>query len=324
MKNLLAALVIGLTLVTASMDADAARRFGGGSSFGRSAPALSSPAPKPSANPAFGSQQRQQQANRANAANPAAAAKPASPWRGMLMGAAAALGIGALMSALGLGEGFTQIIMMILLAMAAFFVFRLVAGMLMNKRMGTSGAGAAMHHPQSQRREENIFRSEPVQQSQTQQQAPAMHQAAMPAAAGSVMDAFANGEESEQPALTIPAGFDVVGFEKVARENFVKMQKAWDTGNVLEISDFTTNDLFVTVTHQLRERGSAAQTSEVIDLTAKLEGIASDEKEHVAVVDFDGAMKISGEFEEVHERWILVRQADDSTGWLLAGISQKE
>ena len=44
----------------------------------------------------------------------------------------------------------------------------------------------------------------------------------------------------------------------------------------------------------------------------------------MAVVEFDGAMKVAGEFEQVRERWVLVKKADDSTGWLLAGIEQVE
>ena len=128
--------------------------------------------------------------------------------------------------------------------------------------------------------------------------------------------AVANGE------LSLPEGFDTASFEKVAKENFAKLQKAWDTGNVVEISDFTTNDLFIAVTHQLRERGNTNQTSEIVDLTAKLLGIATEQNDYVAVVDFTGAMKFDGEFETVHERWILTRPLNETEGWLLAGIEQ--
>ena len=126
------------------------------------------------------------------------------------------------------------------------------------------------------------------------------------------------------PALEVPAGFDVAGFEAVAKENFVRLQKAWDSGDYNSLGDFTTDELFIELTHSLRERGAAKQTSEVINLDAKLLGIAkmADANEHVAVVEFKGAMKIEGEFEEVRERWVLARKDDDSSGWLLAGIEQ--
>lgn len=324
MKNFLAVLAIGFALITTSMDADAARRFGGGSSFGRSAPTLTQKA-APTQTPKMAQQnaKTQQQAAKPAAANAAAAAKPASPWRNMLMGVAAALGIAALMSALGLSEGFTQALMMVLMAMAAFFVIRMLLGMFLARKMGAAAAagGAPAGHAAAQRTSE-FRRVEP-------QPAPAATQPktydAQGATAGSVMDMFSNAKEQpEQATLSIPAGFDTKGFEDVARENFVKLQRAWDTGNVVEISDFTTNDLFIAVTHQLRERGATAQQSEVINLDAKFLGLVQDGNEYVAVVEFNGAMKISGEFEQVQERWVLVRPVDESAGWLLAGIEQVE
>ncbi len=320
MKKLLALMAVGLIFATTAMDADAARRFGGGSSFGRSAPALRQ------ANPAPSAPKLNQQAQRnpgAQAQNPAAAANAAkpSPWRGMLMGAAAALGITALLSALGLGEGFAQIIMMVLLAAALFFVFRLVADRFM---AGKARPAAAGHSPSMHQSTTPQTEPEPVLRRESAAAAPTASAAGVHTMAGSVMDMFNQQAASSGEVIgaAIPEGFDKTGFEAVAKENFIKLQKAWDTGNVVEISDFTTNEFFIAVTHQLRERGAQAQTSEVIDLTAELLGILSENNEHVAVVEFNGAMKISGEFEEVHERWVLVRAGDDSTGWLLAGIEQ--
>lgn len=327
MKKFLAMMAVGLMIATTAMDADAARRFGGGSSFGRPAPTLRQAAPQPAA-PQMG--QQAQRNPGAQAQNPAAAgaaanaAKP-SPWRGMLMGAAAALGITALMSALGLGEGFAQILTVLLIAMVLFFVFRLVAGKFLAGKMRPAGAAGAGYRSQ----ENNAhFEAAPQHQKAPKPQNAAMPSSVMPdrGNAGSVMDMFSRGQGASPDAAgpAIPAGFDKAGFEAVAKENFVKLQKAWDTGNVVEISDFTTNDLFIAITHQLRERGAQSQTSEVINLTAELLGVLTEGNEHVAVVEFNGAMKISGEFEEVHERWVLVRAADDSTGWLLAGIEQVE
>ncbi len=241
----------------------------------------------------------------------------------MLMGAAAALGIAGLLSALGLGEGAAQFVMMLLLAVAIFFVVRLVAGFFLAKKMqGAAGQGAA-----PQQKMQDLFsrmneqRAEPAPRPQPAPSA-ASAMSEMPAASGSVMDTFATTAAVANGELEIPEGFDKAGFERVAKENFIKLQKAWDTGNVVEISDFTTNDLFITVTHQLRERGNVKQTSEVVDLTAKFLGLTTEGEEYVAVVEFTGAMKYSGEFETVHERWVLTRPTNEKEGWLLAGIEQ--
>lgn len=344
-KNLLAIFAVGLVLITTAADADAARRFGGGSSFGRSAPTLRQATPPQSA-PALQGQRQQQQAQRpATAANPAAAAaaKP-SPWRGLLMGAAAALGITALLSALGLSPELGQFLMIALMALALFFVVRMVLGRMAAKRAGAtpSAAGGASFGAAGAQREEPSYREparfESVQPSSTPaSSAPAaggsvgQMMGSTGSVSGSVMDLFSRGAaptsatgQTEAAGPAIPEGFDKAGFEAVAKENFLKLQKAWDSGNVVEISDFTTDDFFIAVTHKLRERGSAPQTSEVINLSVNLLGILTEGDENVAVVEFDGAMKVAGEFEQVRERWVLVKKADDSTGWLLAGIEQVE
>ncbi len=312
MKNFLAALVIGITLITSSLDAEAAKRLGGGMTFGRPAPTMIQKAP---AAPASGMTQRQapqQNAARpAAAGNAAAAARPASPMRNMLMGAAAALGIAGLMSALGLSESFTSALMTVLLAVAAYYLIRFALGFFLGSRMQrTSRSGSA----------QSADYASPYQQTHQQAESPRTASwADQPAAAGSVMDQFSAPAATE---LSIPAGFDTAAFERVAKENFGKLQQAWDTGNVVQISDFTTNDLFIALTHQLRERGAVAQKSEIIDVSAKLLGFTEQGDENVAVVEFSGAMKISGEFEQVHERWVLVQPANGSGGWLLAGIEQ--
>ena len=322
MKKLLAVFAVALMIVTTLPEADAAMRFGGGSSFGRSAPTLTRKAPAAAPQQNFG---RQQQAA-PKTAKPAAATpatKPASPWRGMLMGAAAALGIAGLLSALGLGEGAAQFVMMLLLAVAIFFVVRLLASVFLAKKMqGVAGGQGA-----AQEKMQDLFSRMNEQRSSAEtyrQPAPSAASAVadMPAVSGSVMDTFATTAAVANGELEIPEGFDKAGFERVAKENFIKLQKAWDTGNVVEISDFTTNDLFIAVTHQLRERGNVKQTSEVVDLTAKFLGLTTEGDEYVAVVEFTGAMKYSGEFETVHERWVLTRPTSEKEGWLLAGIEQ--
>lgn len=338
MKKLFAILAVGLVMMTTAIDnAEAARRLGGGMSLGRPAPALRQATPAPQA-PAMRQNQtnRQNAAQQQNAAGAAANAAKPSMMRNILMGAAAALGITALLSALGLSEGVGQIIMAVLMAVALYFVLRMVLGFFAGRAAG-GRAGTATRQPYAQ-----PSREEP-QASYRQTQAPEAPASASGAAAasasvmpetmgarpGSVMDMFARqnaqaAQGEEAPALEVPAGFDAAGFESVAKENFVRLQKAWDTGDYNSLGDFTTDDLFIELTHSLRQRGAAKQTSEVINLEAKLLGVAkmADANEHIAVVQFKGAMKIEGEFEEVSERWVLTRKDDDSSGWLLAGIEQ--
>lgn len=331
MKKLFAILAVGLVMFTTVIDnAEAARRLGGGASFGRPAPTLrqATPAPQPQG-------LNQSQAARQNAAQPqksatAAAANAAKPsmMRNILMGAAAALGITALLSALGLSEGLGQIIMVVLLAAVLFFVLRMV----MSKFAAGSRPAAAAHqsYTETPRQDDrNAYSQAQSIQSEPSAADSSVRPESMGSRPGSVMDMFSRHNEQASSGessvgLEIPAGFDAAGFEKVAKDNFVRLQQAWGTGDYNSLGDFTTDELFIELTHRLRERGAVKQTTEVINLEAKLLGIAklADANEHIAVVQFSGALKIDGEFEQVDERWVLTRKDDESSGWLLAGIEQ--
>lgn len=318
MKKWIAILAIGLTMMSLSVSADAARRFGGGMSFGRSAPTLQKATPAPSAginqqrvNPQ--QQQRQQQAAPAQQPRPQTAAP--SPMRGMLMGLAAALGITALAHALGLGEGFAQFLMIALMALVAFYVIRMLLGLFLVKRRpaGMPGHSAEASRQDPMQSRYDYASSEPQSSQSTFSGSSPM--------AGSVLDELNNPTSAQK--VELPADFDVEQFLKVAEGNFAKMQKAWDTGNVTSLSDFTTDEVFRTVTHQLRERGAQDYQTEIVTLKSDFRGIVRDGEEYLAGVHFDGTLNVSGEAERVDETWILTKPVHGQGGWLLAGIHQE-
>lgn len=318
MKKWIAILAIGLTMMSLSVSADAARRFGGGMSFGRSAPTLQKATPAPSAginqqrvNPQ--QQQRQQQAAPAQQPRPQTAAP--SPMRGMLMGLAAALGITALAHALGLGEGFAQFLMIALMALVAFYVIRMLLGLFLVKRRpaGMPGHSAETSRQDPMQSRYDYASSEPQSSQSTFSGSSPM--------VGSVLDELNNPTSAQK--VELPADFDVEQFLKVAEANFAKMQKAWDTGNVTSLSDFTTDEVFRTVTHQLRERGAQDYQTEIVTLKSDFRGIVRDGEEYLAGVHFDGTLNVSGEAERVDETWILTKPVHGQGGWLLAGIHQE-
>ncbi len=319
MKKVIAILAIGLTMIAQSAYADDARRFGGGMSFGRSAPTLQKATPAPAA-PHLNQQkaapqqpQRQQQAAPNQAQRPQA--QP-SPMRGMLMGLAAALGITALAHALGLGEEFANFIMLALIAFVIFYAVRFLMGRFMGKRASARVAGA----PAETRADSMMHRQEPMQQAyQAQETATGSYAQPM---AGSVLDELNNPQSQHK--VPLPEGFDVQAFLKVAEENFAKMQAAWDTGNVTALSEFTTDEVFLTVTHQLRDRGAQDYKTEIVTLKSDFRGIVRDGDEYLAGVHFDGTLNVSGEAERVDETWILSKPVNGNGGWLLSGIHQEE
>ena len=295
MKKILAIFCVCLALATTSPDAEAAKRIGGGGSFGRPAPTFSQKAPAPAAAPKApqqnaASQQRQQQ----TAPAPKPAQKP-SMMRSILTGMAAALGISALLSLLGVDSaGLASLLTGVLIALALFFVVRMALGAMAQKRVGTQASTAAQTG----------------------------------ARAGSVMDQFSGSSVDLQNDGTAedvtPVDFDRDGFLKVALENYGKLQKAWDTGNVIEISDFTTQDVFVAITHQLRQRGHEVYQSDILELKNDLLGIAREGNVYLAAVEFRGRIRIGDETEVVNEISTLEKPVEGSGGWLLAGIKQNE
>ena len=136
MKKFLPALLVAFLMVLPP-EADA-RRMGGGKSLGQQSGNVSQRNAAPANNPGAPTQNANSAANKPAPAAPAAAA-PKKPWGAMLGGLAAGLGLAWLAHSLGLGEGFGQILMFALLAMAAFAIFKMV----MRARSGARSAPAA-------------------------------------------------------------------------------------------------------------------------------------------------------------------------------------
>jgi len=274
---------VGLGMMV--QDAEA-KRFGGGKSFGmqrQATPAPTAPtsAGKPAAAPA------------AAAAPATAAAKPAgmSRFLGPLAGLAAGLGIAALLSHFGLGEGFASFLMLALLVMAAVFVVR----MLMRKRAPQSGmqyAGAGTPADFS----------------------PARFEASTVGAGSTAAHAAAG---------NIPADFDVEGFLRQAKLNFVRLQAANDRGDMDDIRQFTAPELFAEIQMQYQERGGRSQETDVMALDAQLLEVVTEDNRHIASVHFSGQLReddaAPNAFAEI---WHLAKPTDGSRGWNVAGIQQ--
>jgi len=122
----------------------------------------------------------------------------------------------------------------------------------------------------------------------------------------------------------VPAGFDVAGFVRAAKLNFVKLQVANDLGDLRQIQDFTTAEMFDALVKELAARGGAAQRTDILALEAQLLEVVTEGNRHRASVRFSGTTREApgaapAAFSEV---WNLAKPVDGSSGWLLAGIQQ--
>jgi len=307
MNKWLVALMIGAIAATFAFDADAQRRFGGGGNLGRqSAPVQQRQATPPAQSPQTAPAPNAAQQATPNAAAPAA--RSASPWRGALMGLAAGLGIAALAQWLGFGEALSLFLTVMLIGLAlmmvAAYVFRRMRGPQPAAAVpGDRGPGTYSHMGYE-------TATAPVAR---------LPMSTTEARPGSAMDQFTRGASGAP--WGIPAGFDTAAFLAHAKDNFVRLQRAWDSSNLDEIAEFTTHEMFVALTHELHARAGHSKT-EVVAMDAELLGIESTADEHVASVKFDGTLRVDSEIESVSEVWNLVKPTRGPGGWLLAGIQQ--
>jgi predicted lipid-binding transport protein (Tim44 family) len=235
--------------------------------------------------------------------------------RNMLMGAAAGLGLMALASWLGFGETLATIMLFVLLGLVLMMVFSLF----MRRGAARSGASGGPQ-PAYQGAGSGGFGGSAPPMPQPAQRSSL--EAAGGMRPGSAMDEFLRGG-AVNPAQPwgVPAGFDTEGFLGSAKAYYAKLQSAWDSGSLEQLQEFTTNEMFIALTHELRNRTGATKT-EVVTMDATLLGIETLATEHMASVRFTGTLKVDGEVESVDEVWNLSKPIDGSHGWLLAGIQQ--
>jgi predicted lipid-binding transport protein (Tim44 family) len=284
-KLLLGFAAVLLSAAFVATEADAAKRLGGGGSMGAQRNVTSTPPAAAPAKPA------QQQAAPAGQQATPAAAPPASgfaKWAPLLGGLALGGALGWLMGANGMGGALVGMLLLGLLIFAAIFVVR----MLMQKRGETP-----------QRFQYAGMGNETV--------------AAPPPSQSAGFDA--------QPAVrsNVPDGFDVAGFLKGAKLNYMRLQIANDQGNLEELREFATDELFEELKRDVVSRGGAKQHTDVLALNADLLEVVTEGDKHWASIRFSGSLRESpGDapqgFEEV---WNLSKPVSGG-GWQLAGIQQ--
>jgi predicted lipid-binding transport protein (Tim44 family) len=301
MKNILVIAFVALGL--AAFDAEAAKRFGGGGNAGkqRAAPAQKEAAPAAApASPAQG----------AAAAKPAAA--PPQPsflgrWGGLLGG----LAIGAALMGLFGGGAFGTFMATLLmgLAVAALVVFA-VRFFAARGKATAPEQGAPLAFEGNARGE------------------PAAPQGARPHfEIGSALRGRLSGAEAD--AVPAPGAASIPGFEKepflrVAKSSFIRLQAANDAGDLDDIRDFTTPELYAEIAMQIHER-KEPQKTEVVSVNASLYEAVVEGDWEIASVRFTGLIREEAGANPVpyDELWHVRKKAGDAKGaWLIMGIQQ--
>ena len=325
------AFILATTLALAGVNADAAKRLGGGGSVGKQSNNVTQRDAAPSA--PGGAAQNAAKPGAAPAAAPAVA--PKKPWGAMLGGLAAGLGLAWLASSLGLGGAMGNILMFGLMALAIM----LAVGWFMRRRAQGSGNGSAQNGIQNKTpfafqgagaggapvsepkpyRPENVGNDASARPWERSNGMPldAGHQSS-----GSMIGSGLTGSQN----WGVPAGFDAEGFLKAAKGNFVTLQAAWDKSDISALRVMMTDSMLKEIQTQLSERevhtGGPANHTEVVMLEASLLGIEDLGDDYMASVEFSGMIKEdpSSGPSPFREVWNMTKPKSGHSGWLVAGV----
>jgi len=308
MKRLLSllTLVFAVGLSSVAMEAEAAKRMGSGKSMGTQRQATPDKAPTTTAAPAA-----------AGPAAGAAAAAPSRSWMGPVAGLAAGLGIAALASHLGFGDELASMVMMGLLAAAIMvaigFFMRKRAAAQKSNATGPGGLQYAHVNPASARNANNG----------ADNNSPA-YKVLMPASGSSTIGSGIGSGIGANSASRIPADFDTASFERNAKVNFIRLQAANDAGNLDDIRQFTTPEMFAELKMELADRGAATQKTDVVNINANVIEVDEDADRYLVSVRFTGVIRDdSNEPDEAFDEvWHLMKSRQGNSGWVLSGIQQ--
>lgn len=319
--SVIAALVLAMAIP--DVDAQGRRRFGGGGNLGKQRPApMQQEAAKPPA-----------AAPGTPATSPATAAKPApgaamaatprptfmQRWGGLLAG----LGIGALLASLfgaQLGPIIGLLLAMILVAGVVLLLIRLFAG----RRNGTAG-------PRPQ------YAGGPAERTATDLPARPASGGAGFSGIGSAVGGSAAAAPVTEPSVAAaqagaidPAALapsEVEGFLRVAKTSFIRLQDANDRGDIDDIRDYTTPEMYAELAMLIRERGGVAQRNEVVNVDARLVEAVVEGDYAIASVRFTGLIRENDARnpEPFDEVWHVRKSLREKNGaWMIAGIQQVE
>jgi predicted lipid-binding transport protein (Tim44 family) len=309
MKKFLFTMMLLVGAMTMVVSEAEAKRFGGGGSIGKqsnnvsrqAAPAAPSQA-KPAAAPA-------------TAGAPAVPPKPASPWKGIVGGLVGGALLGAMFSSMGMGGGMASalgsILPMLLLAGAAFFLFR----MFQNRKGGTATSAFSAQQPSYAGAS---VTSLPEIGSRIE---PQSFQSGASSASSTPGSSFGS---ADQGTWSIPSDFDVPAFLRNAKMYFIRLQAAWDKADVNDIHEFTTAEMYAEIKLQIQERGTSANVTDVVSVDAELLGLETVGNDYLASVKFTGMIKEDPKApaEAFKEVWNLTKPLNGQGGWALAGIQQ--
>ncbi len=124
---------------------------------------------------------------------------------------------------------------------------------------------------------------------------------------------------------TRPAWFEDEPFLRAAKGHFIRLQDAYDKGDLNDIREYTTPEVFAEVQLQMQERGQATNKTDILELNASMVNVVTEGDLIIASVRFTGLIREEAGAAPVqlNEIWHIQKSATDRNApWFVAGIQQ--
>ena len=220
---------------------------------------------------------------------PAAAPAGGNKWLGPLAGLAAGGLLASMFMGGGLAGGMGNILMILALVGGAFFIFRM------------------LKKPQPQ----------PVQYAGHTERTAVTDMAAFGSSAAPAA--------AMQASSTRPAWFEDEPFLREAKKQFLRLQDANDRGDINDIREYVTPEMYAEISMQIQERNGRVNKTEVVTLNAEIADVVTEGEVVIASVRFSGMIReeANGPAETFSEIWHIQKsQSQPNATWFISGIQQ--
>ncbi len=159
---------------------------------------------------------------------------------------------------------------------------------------------------------------------QTQAPQPLQY-AGMPPPVFSAPPAFGSAVASNTSNTTRPDWFEDEPFLRAAKGHYIRLQEANDRGDLQDIREYTTPEVFAEIQLQLQERGNAKNKTDILQLNADMIDVVTEENFVIASVRFTGLIREDegAASTALNEIWHIQKSTtDQNASWFVAGIQQ--
>ena len=117
-------------------------------------------------------------------------------------------------------------------------------------------------------------------------------------------------------AVALPAGLDSTHLLDAVREQFIRLQAAWDAADLRTLGALTTPQMLAEICAQIPPAGSPPNRTDVLSVQAELLGFDDLQSAWIATIEFSGLIRESPEREATpfRELWLLMRERQPHAG----------